>query len=224
MIFSEYLSKPAIHFASLSMRRLVPLGEEGEYVPSLTFNLTPWNNSDIASGYLLAQVLNQTYHLSRDVVRTATLDPIMLADDDGYGILDLDGATDILCFVVPKHWGRQWQSLYNDLEETEYFSLHIGHIWERLENIHRAGVLVTSDMWRTVLSYWFIPDQCHNYRAYRDLEGQLNTQSLEDMMGPPGIKDFYLILPEISVDDWKSYYKSEWPCVARQTKLTWGVN
>lgn len=44
-----------------------------------------------------------------------------------------------------------------------------------------------------------------------DLEGQLSTRSLDDMMIPLGIKDFYLILPEISVDDWNSYYKSEWP-------------
>ncbi|OIW23267.1 hypothetical protein CONLIGDRAFT_141966 [Coniochaeta ligniaria NRRL 30616] len=200
MIFTEFLCKPAIHFASLTMQRRVPAGE-GIYIPGLVYHLTPWSNGDMKSGHISTQVLTEICQLSRDVVRTATLDPVRLELDDGHGALSLDGATDILCFVVPRHWARQWRSSYNHLEGTANFGLASGYIGERLEDIHRAGVLVTSEMWHAVLSYWFIPDERHSYGSYEDLEGQLDIGSLKDMMLPPNIKDFYFIWPEISVDD-----------------------
>lgn len=199
MIFTEFLSKPAIHFASLRMVRIPKEVEDDEVEEGLTFGLTPWSNGDIESGYLAAQILNELCELSRDVARSATPVPAVIEFDNGP--VSIDNSTDILCFVVPRLWARMWPTTYYDHQGIALQGMYNQHVAMKLGSVRRAGVLVTQKMWLGVLATWFVPKFGRDLGFYQRADGRLDTGSLVRMMNSGGsIKDFYLILPDITVD------------------------
>lgn len=209
MIFMESLSKPATHFASAVMR-IVP-GQKAEKPLAAgvyTVHLTPWSNGTLKSGYIATQKLAQVCKVSRDVARRSTLEPAFIRYDNG--TVSVDAATDILCCVIQKHWNRQRISCFYNLRGIR--PKEDGAEWiKRLGEIRRTGVLVDKDMWHEVLRCWFIPEMDNDHVQYDRVDGRLGFNSLLTIMGAcdvPRIRDFYLILPDISVDEWNSYYNS----------------
>jgi hypothetical protein len=67
-------------------------------------------------------------------------------------------------------------------------------------------------MWYGVLRHWFVPEEDSDSRFYRRVDGRLDMTSLLVMMGyyhVPSIRDFYLVMPDITAEEWNSYYKSK---------------
>jgi hypothetical protein len=129
MMFTEFLSKPAIHFASAWLTKIDRKQDEDDdveiYEDAVIWGLGPCSYGCIKSGYTSAQTLNKTCKLSRDVVRRATVEPTNIQFDDG--TVSVDASTDLLCFVVSKHWQRQWTSPYHDELEGIIQGLNMDH-------------------------------------------------------------------------------------------------
>jgi len=201
MIFTESMSKPAIHFASAVTRIVPPTNPLDQGVCAI--HLAPWARGDIKSGYLATRELQKVCKLSRDVARTTTLKPALIRI--GNGTVSADAASDIICFIFPRFWNRQTHSDFYTLRGIWPERDH-GAWWKTLGGIRRTGVLVDKDMWYEVLRCWFIPGEDNNFLQYNRIDGRLGLPSILTMIsiqGPRNILDFYVILVDVSVLEWE---------------------
>ncbi|KAB5566334.1 hypothetical protein GE09DRAFT_1106348, partial [Coniochaeta sp. 2T2.1] len=203
MIFVEYLSKPSIHFASVGIR-----ATPGRH-RKISMVLSPWSDGTIESGYTLSRILNKTCRFSREAVGRALATPALIQYDKGLVIID--GSMDMVCFVPRKFWSRQVRSDFNSLvgrlqspDEPEQ------KMW--LRDIHHTGFLVTQDAWHGVLANWFILDVGIDRESYAAVDGRLqNLSTLLPWAYREGSSrtndwDFYLVINEVTVEDWNTYY------------------
>jgi hypothetical protein len=198
MVFTELMSKPAIHFATAYARK-TPKG--------FTLSLSPWKNGDLESGYLATNTLSQTCKVARHVSDHASLEPSVIQYDTGCA--KVDASTDLLCLVLPKQWARRVPAA--DSLPDEPIKLDDGDLTTRLGNIRRMGLLVTTEMWHGLLANWFVPYDVRmtprDEEFYRDVDGRLDRYSLSTLMSlSSSLEEFYLVLGDVTADDWNRSY------------------
>lgn len=162
MIFTEFMCKPPIHFANITVKI-------SNHVFEVT-SMTPWTEAHISSGYIATQVLSQTCQISRQVLKHALIEPSLIHFDNGS--VQVDAATDLTCFVLPPccedfDWWVEFESY--DVDTVWLYKDIKSDIARNFGNVRRAGILVTRDMWDNVLAHWFItgPD------SYEDIKDQI---------------------------------------------------
>jgi hypothetical protein len=195
MIFTEFLSKPGMHFAKLDLRPTAS---------GYTLHLKPWSAQDLESSYRSSLVLSATCKLARDCLHRATVEPSTIAYDNG--TVKIDAATDLICFCLPEKWS------------PELFLLPRGNFFPRfndlgneakLGSLRRAGVQVTKRMWRQVLFHLFNPEILDD-SEYKIHDGRLHKNHLAAIMiSFYKLEAFYLVVTDIDAADWKDYYQSK---------------
>ncbi|KAB5582991.1 hypothetical protein GE09DRAFT_286992 [Coniochaeta sp. 2T2.1] len=203
MIFVEYLSKPSIHFASVAIR-----ATPGRH-HKISMVLSPWSDGPIESGYTLSRTLNKTCRFSRNTVDRAIATPALIQYDKGSVIID--GSMDMVCFVPRKFWSRQVDSGFNPLvRRVQSSDMPEQKMW--LRDIHHTGFLVTQDAWHRVLANWFILDMAIDRESYAAADGRLHNLwtlfpwAYRERKSLARTWDFYMVLSEVTVEDWNTYY------------------
>jgi hypothetical protein len=198
MIFREYMSKPAIHFARFQFFK-----ERYDYIVTLS----DWSKGDIRSGHVSSDILHATYWVARDVAITTAVNPSLIKYHRYHGgTKRVDVTTDLICFV---HTGPQFLP----------FDVHMGHrpsmnyerVFESVGRIRRGGLLVTRQMWYEVLENWFLPlpaaeaDRVDQRRLRS--RGPLGNEHLATLMMCFSVIQFFsLVLTDVTEDDWNEYY------------------
>jgi hypothetical protein len=103
MVFTEFMSKPAIHFAEFE---LIDIPQDpsnyqplfGDFADTIRLMvLSRWSEGNIKSGYVSSETLQKTCSLARDVVRRTTAEPSIIRYQDGSKTVD--ASVDVLCLV-----------------------------------------------------------------------------------------------------------------------------
>jgi hypothetical protein len=203
MIFTEFLSKPAVHFAEMRMSTTQHGTLDGTAV-----TLHEWSNGELKSGYLAADVLNATSKSVRDTVGRATFEPPGIKYANRLTAeVQVDASTDLLCLVIPGRFPPFPCRCCHSPEQ------HAAHISQNFGTIRRAGMLVTEAMWNGpngVISSWFNPVRYDGEIRYNIEDGRLRRGTLGWLMKSfKNLQAFYLVLTDITAEDWEEYYQSK---------------
>ncbi|KAB5513171.1 hypothetical protein GE09DRAFT_1267427 [Coniochaeta sp. 2T2.1] len=201
MVFAEFLSEPAVHFAEIRVRQL-PRG----VLNGSAETVHQWSDGEMRSGYLVADVLNANSHSARTVVRRvrrATEEKTIIDYGDPSAMdVTVDASTDLACLVLDR-----WP--FRISEPEGHIIIKATFMASRFGTIRRAGMLVTREMWKAVLAHWFDPylDDDLSDKSYAMNDGRLDFRSLSWVLRSfKRLEAFYLILTDITAEDWQEYY------------------
>ncbi|OIW24536.1 hypothetical protein CONLIGDRAFT_673693 [Coniochaeta ligniaria NRRL 30616] len=199
LIFTEFMCKPAIHFAQIEFR------QDQETVKGVPLSLWHWMGGHVKSGYDASWVLSQTCRMARRALRHSLIEPSRIWFDSGSVLIDT--ATDIMCFVLPEKWDTP---LTRILEGPPYiWTPRLDHkdITRQLGRVRRAGIMVTRSMWHVVLANWFSHMPTTGEEVYMEQDGRLTDKHLGGlMMCLPRLEAFYFVLTDVTSEDWDKYY------------------
>lgn len=213
IIFTEFLSKPALHFARFNFSELNYNLPYGEFQDQAVFiRLGQWHDGALKSGYVSADALKNTCSLARDVALKASVEPSMIPYDDGPRTID--ASTDLVCLVHRRTAtvGGGFPTLLPGNGSTWYPKLDYGRIGKTLGTLHHAGVQVGNQVWHNLLTKWFrgLVDAVERLESVW-CDGDLQYSDLAALMTCfPDLKAFYIVLTEITQADWAGYYASRY--------------
>ncbi|OIW24534.1 hypothetical protein CONLIGDRAFT_718455 [Coniochaeta ligniaria NRRL 30616] len=195
MIFREYMSKPAIHFAGFQFLARNPGGRF-----HFTIMLNNWSKDDIKSGHVSSDIMQATCTLAREVaLKTAIQRAKIRYQSDHGGTKAIDASTDLLCLVHP---GPYYQPFPTSHSILDYAGIH-----HKIGRVRRGGVLVTKPMWLEVLGHWFSPEPADDNLL--ELRGPLGLEHLATLMICfRHLRVFFFVLTDLTEDDWNDYYSS----------------
>ncbi|KAH8903502.1 hypothetical protein BR93DRAFT_971590 [Coniochaeta sp. PMI_546] len=209
MIFREFLSKPAIHYADFKFafpRHVVGRLHAGDIIIMV---LREWAQYDIKSGYVSSDTLARTCRLARDVALSTIIEPSRIRFENVHKVVD--ASTDVLCLVHPPF--QNVQQFERGISPDWEPKLDAGQVGSSLGNIRRAGLRVSQEIWCNLLENWFLVTESivRNGFDYQYRDGHLHRSHLGVLMSCfSDLQAFYLILTNVTEDDWNTYYAGEY--------------
>jgi len=218
MVFEEFMSKPAVHYGTYNFcygSEISPV--QGDVGNGLSLDLRKWRHGDIKSGYLSSKAMWNTCSLSYEAAKHMTIEPSRIkyyASGRGHDCEIVDASTDLLCLEHRAIWeedNQRWKpALCFDIDHHTTWTpgLSHTHITSLVGGIRRGGVRVSKEAWSGVLESWFCRGG-HEDR-YTGTDGFLQRTHLGALMTCfINLEAFYLVLTDVSEEDWNAYYASE---------------
>lgn len=204
MIFENFISKPALHFASFQLKIT-------ETTRIIDLRLSRWSRWNMESGYVSSDIVRRLCKSAQQVSERRCIQPSQLVYH-GDRRATVDSATDLLCLVYPPFTPvRRVLSLQQPINWWDF----AGNA-QTLGGIQHAGILVTQDVWCIILGHWFIQGYRHcfmfqptGYYYPRMHAGELSLLAGCFLGGGSGLQSFCAVLTDITEEDWKEYYSSK---------------
>ena len=213
-VFKEAIRKPAVHYGSYNFcygSDLSPV--QLDVGRGLTLDLREWSNGDIKSGYLSSKAMWNACALSYEAAKRMTTEPSRIKYAHGCEIVD--ASTDLLCLEHRAIWdpdNEEWKPAQCfDIDRHTRWTPEVNHthITSLVGGIRRAGVRVSKAAWSSVLEGWFCRKGGHEH-GYTGTSGVLQHTHLGALMTRfMNLEAFYLVLTDVSEEDWNAYYASE---------------
>ncbi|KAB5513170.1 hypothetical protein GE09DRAFT_1163174 [Coniochaeta sp. 2T2.1] len=197
MIFTEFLSKPAIHFAEVQFECTL----DGYVLSLKSRSVGDASSGRIESGYRSRVDLNAFNTLARNCVRRATIEPSSLKYNRGP--VRIDSATDLVCFVPPPPPPRD--PVLPTIVSKPLFGTRANYRVNTMTtgNVRHAGIQFAQGMLQQHFRRWFDPGLC-------DLRvGPYVVRSIAMLMAlSERFEKFYIVLTDVSENGWSEYYKN----------------